>query len=179
MKKKFIISGLLMTFMVGLGTTYYYNRSNTKDVKAAVSSSLISSKIHEKALLAVSNINPNIEKQVKDYILNGQQNLPEAKKIKWSKTFLDKVDINELYSKYIASGGNGKDVRGFAEYITANAPIQSNWKDLFNEDLSSIYGEKAVKLVHLDGDFYQAYVNKDGKEVRFVVVSARTGYFHG
>ncbi|URZ09291.1 hypothetical protein [Clostridium felsineum] len=132
-----------------------------------------------KSSMAISQNDNNIEKQVKDFILNGQQNLPEAKKIKWSKTFLDKVNINELYSKYIASGGNEKDVKSFAEYITSNAPIQSNWQDLFNEDLSSIYGERAVKLVQLDGDFYQAYVNKDGKEIRFVVVSARTGYFHG
>ena len=49
----------------------------------------------------------------------------------------------------------------------------------FKEDLKDTYGEEVVKLEHLEGDLYQAYVNKDGSEVPFVVVSARTGYFHG
>ena len=84
-----------------------------------------------------------------------------------------------MYDDYIAAGGNSSDIGEFAKYITLNAPILSNWEELFKEDFKDTYGEEVVKLEHLEGDLYQAYVNKDGSEVPFVVVSARTGYFHG
>lgn len=121
----------------------------------------------------------NISEKVKDYIINGQGDKPEAEKYKWSTRFLNEVNIAALYDNYIASGGNSSDIEEFAKYITLNAPILSNWEELFKEDLKDTYGEEVVKLEHLEGDLYQAYVNKDGSEVPFVVVSARTGYFHG
>ena len=65
------------------------------------------------------------------------------------------------------------------EILTLNAPILNDWKKLFERDLYNIYGQKVTKLEPLDNDLYQAYVNIDGKDVPYVVVSARTGYFHG
>lgn len=121
----------------------------------------------------------NITEKIKNYILNGQEEKTEAQKIKWSKTFLDKVDIESLYKKYIAYGGKAEDLESFALYITKNAPIADDWKDMFNKDLNNSYGEKAVRFEHLNDDLYQVYVNKNGSEVPFVVVSSRTGYFHG
>lgn len=67
----------------------------------------------------------------------------------------------------------------FASYMTLNAPIVDNWEELFKKDLYDIYGEKVVRLKHLENDLYEAYIKKDGAEVPYVVVSARTGYFHG
>lgn len=116
---------------------------------------------------------------VTDYIINGQGNIPESDKIKWSKTFLKQVDIESLYKQYIANGGNANDLKQFAIYMTQNAPIPSNWEALFEKDLYDAFGEKVARLEHLQGDLYQAYVVKDGSEVRYVVVSSRTGYFHG
>lgn len=121
----------------------------------------------------------NISKKVKNYIINGQEDKVEALKWKWSTTFLDEVDITSLYDEYIAAGGNVENIEDFAKYITLNAPILNNWEELFKKDLYDIYGEEVSKLEHLEGDLYQAYVNKDGIEVPYVVVSARTGYFHG
>ncbi|OOM69432.1 hypothetical protein [Clostridium sp. BL-8] len=121
----------------------------------------------------------NISEKVKEYIINGQEDKSEAGKIKWSKTFLNRVDIKSLYKQYIANGGNADDVESFAMYITLNAPIQKDWEDLFKKDLYDTYEEKVVKLEPLQDDLYQAYVIKEGKEVPYVVVSARTGYFHG
>lgn len=120
----------------------------------------------------------DISEKVKDYIINGQGNKPDAEKYKWSPSFLNSTDIAGLYDEYISAGGNSEDIEGFAKYITLSAPILSNWEELFKNDLKEKYGEEVVKLEHLQDDLYQAYVNKDGSEIPFVVVSARTGYFH-
>lgn len=121
----------------------------------------------------------NISEKVKNYIISGQGDKPEAQKIKWSKTFLNQVDIESLYKKYIANGGRADDLESFAKYMTLNAPIPSNWQELFKKDLYETYGEKVVKIEHLRDDLYQAYVEKNGSQVPYVVVSSRTGYFHG
>lgn len=126
-----------------------------------------------------NSLNENISEKVKDYIINGQENKSEAKKLKWSKRFLNEVNIEDLYSKYIKDGGNEEDIEELATYVTLNAPILSNWEELFKKDLYDTYNEEVVKLEYLEGDLYQAYVNKNGSEVPFVVVSSRTGYFHG
>ena len=121
----------------------------------------------------------DISKKVKEYITSGQDSKPEAQKLKWSKTFLDEVDIEKLNKEYISNGGNNEDVEKFAEYITKNAPILSNWEDLFKKDLLNQYGEEVVKVEKIEDELYQAYINKDGKEIPYVVVSSRTGYYHG
>ncbi|MFT5872473.1 MAG: hypothetical protein ACI8WT_001404 [Clostridium sp.] len=121
----------------------------------------------------------DITEKTKNYILNGQGNKPDALKIKWSPTFLNRVDIESLYKQHLANGGNADDLESFAKYMTLNAPIPSDWKDLFGKDLYDIYGEKAVRLEHLNGDLYQAYIVKNGSEIPYAAVSSRTGYFHG
>lgn len=63
--------------------------------------------------------------------------------------------------------------------ITSNAPIPSDWKNMFETDLYKAYGQKVVRLEHLEDVLYQAYIIYDGKETPYVVVSSRTGYFHG
>lgn len=77
------------------------------------------------------------------------------------------------------TGGEVEDVSGVAAYITANAPIADNWQEMFEKEINSTYGEKISKVEYLEGDLYTAYVIKDGKEVPYVTVNARTGYFHG
>jgi hypothetical protein len=122
----------------------------------------------------------NITEKVKNYIVNGQENKPEAQKLKWSKTFLNHLDIESLYKQYIDSGkGKTSDLESFANYMTLNAPIQTNWKELFEKDLYDTYGEKVAKIEHLNDDLYQAYIIKDSLKIPYVVVSSRTGYFHG
>ncbi|MBL4930604.1 hypothetical protein [Clostridium paridis] len=123
----------------------------------------------------------DITKKVKDYINGDQGNKPEYQKMHWSKTFLNKVDFVTLYKNYLNNGGKKGDVESFAAYITLNAPIQSDWQEMFKKDLYDTYGEKVVRIekVQGDGDVYQAYIMKDGKEVPYVGVYARTGYFHG
>ncbi|MBS5883955.1 hypothetical protein [Clostridium sp.] len=141
------------------------NLDNSSEVETSTSDEMI--------------VNEDISEKVKYYIINGQSNKSEAEKIKWSKTFLNEVDIKSLYDQYISTGGNADDLEKFASYMTLNAPIINNWEELFKKDLYDIYGEKVVRLEHLENDMYEAYIKKDGAEVPYVVVSARTGYFHG
>ncbi|MGL5086708.1 MAG: hypothetical protein ACRC68_13465, partial [Clostridium sp.] len=123
----------------------------------------------------------NISERTKNYIMNGQGDKSSAEQIKWSKAFLDKVDIEDLYKSYTLKGGNSDDLESFGLYITRNAPIPSDWKSLFEKDLFNIYVEKVSRLEPLQDypDSYQAYIIIDGAEKPFVVVSSRTGYFHG
>jgi hypothetical protein len=121
----------------------------------------------------------NITEKIKNYIINGQENKAEAQKIKWSKTFLNRVDIEGLYKQYVDNGGQADDLEGFANYMTLKAPILSDWQELFKKDLYDTYGEEVVRVEHLKDDLYQAYIVKSGSEIPYVVVSSRTGYFHG
>lgn len=120
-----------------------------------------------------------LKEKVIDYIINGQGDKPAADKIKWSEQFLNKVDIDALYKQYIANDGTPDDLKDFSLYITLNAPIPSDWEKMFEADLYKTYGQKVVRLEHLEDALYQAYIIYEGKEIPYVVVSSRTGYFHG
>ena len=120
-----------------------------------------------------------LKEKVIDYIINGQGDKPDADKIKWSEQFLNKVDIDSLYKQYIANDGTPDDLKNFSLYITLNAPIPSDWGKMFEADLYKTYGQKVVRLEHLEDALYQAYIIYEGKEIPYVVVSSRTGYFHG
>lgn len=153
---------------------------NTEDVANENQTASNSNNASEEINKPSDNISEdNISEKVKDYILNGQEDKSEAEKLKWSNAFLNQVDIEALYNQYISEGGNAEDIKKIAEYITMNAPIQDDWEELFKKELFDVYGQEVVKLEHLEGDVYQAYVNIDGSEVPYVTVSARTGYFHG
>lgn len=120
-----------------------------------------------------------LKEKVIDYILNGQGDKPDADKIKWSEQFLNKVDIDALFKQYITNGGTPDDLKSFSLYITLNAPIPSDWEKMFEADLYKTYGQEVVRLEHLEDVLYQAYIIYEGKEIPYVVVSSRTGYFHG
>jgi hypothetical protein len=126
----------------------------------------------------VDNYN-NISKRTKDFILNGQGNIPDASKIIWDDTLLNRVNIENLYKQYLSKGNNKNDIKAFAWYVTLNAPIQSDWKVLFEKVLYKEYGYKVSKYVFLGNTRYQAYIIYNGKEVPYVVIDSRTGRFHG
>lgn len=50
---------------------------------------------------------------------------------------------------------------------------------MFKADLKATYGMDVTKLEDLGDNLYQAYVISEDNEVPYVVVNARTGYFHG
>lgn len=121
----------------------------------------------------------NIAAQTKEFLMHGQDDQPEAGKLHWAQAFLDQVDIDAVYQQYLSGGGKADDVQGFAEYLTENAPVPSNWKELFEADLLAQYGVKPSSYEDLGDNNYQVYIMNEGKEVPYVGVNARTGYFHG
>jgi hypothetical protein len=125
------------------------------------------------------NASNDIAQKTKDYILNGQTDKSEAEKIKWSKTFLDQVNIEDIYQEYLLTGGAEDDIQSFALYLSLNAPIPDNWEELVAIDLLNSYDVEISKLEYLEDDLYQVYVKIEGSEVPYVVVNSRTGYFHG
>lgn len=50
---------------------------------------------------------------------------------------------------------------------------------MFKKDVYEIYKEDIVNIKYLEGDLYEGYIISSGKETPYVVVSSRTGYFHG
>ena len=120
-----------------------------------------------------------MSQKVKDFILNGQNDLPEADKLHWTEAFLNLVDMESQYNAYLTSGGKADDVEGFAKYITDNAPVPENWKELFEAEFAKSYGEKIVKYEAISDNYYQVYVSIDGSDVPYVAVDARTGWYHG
>ncbi len=121
----------------------------------------------------------DIAAQTKEYLMHGQDDQPEAGKLQWTQPFLDQVDISAVYEQYLAGGGKAGDVADFAEYLTENAPVPSNWKELFEADLLAQYGMKPSSYEDLGDNYYQVYIMNEGKEVPFVGLNARTGYYHG
>ncbi|MGL5087810.1 MAG: hypothetical protein ACRC68_19205, partial [Clostridium sp.] len=120
-----------------------------------------------------------MSKKVKDYILSGQGDKPEALKLKWSKGFLEKVNMKSMYDKYIKDGGTDGDVAWFAKYITLYAPIPNDWEEMFKKDVYDNYKENIVCIKQFEGDLYKGRIIIKGVLTDYVMVSARTGYFHG
>jgi hypothetical protein len=155
------------------------SQSGTNNTSTSSGSKINSSSSSKSSSGNDSYSEQNVSEKVIDYIINGQDDIPAANKLNWSQIFLKQVDIGSVYKQYIAGGGNSDDIKSFAIYLTQNAPILSNWEDLFKSDLYNVYGETVSRLEPLQGDLYQAYIMNDGTEVPYVVVSSRTGYFHG
>lgn len=124
-------------------------------------------------------LDSDMSNKVREYILNGQGNALGATSMKWSAQFLNAVDIDSLYKEFVAEGGAIDDVVGVAGYITSNAPVASNWQEMFEEEFNSSYGQYPTRIEYLEGVSYQVYANIEGNEVPYVVVNSRTGYWHG
>ena len=172
--KKIIINLLLLTLII---TGCSYNNSQNRVI--TTNNIINDNSLKNNTKTRDNNSDKKIINEVKNYILNGQNDKPESNKFNWSKSFLDNVNLEKLYEQYISNGGKSDSMENFAQYITTNAPIQKNWKQLFEKDFSSMYNEKIVKIEPLNGDLYQVYILADNKTVPYVVVNSRTGYFHG
>lgn len=128
-----------------------------------------------------------IPEKVRDYILNGQEGLDYASKLNWSQTFLNHLPdqiINRLYRAYIRANGDENNIQAFAKYLTENAPIQSNWREMFESDFAKAYGKKVAKYKKMGNGIYGIYLQEDpeGKKnggYPFVTLFARTGNYHG
>lgn len=174
--KKLVV--YLLFFITLLTACTSKKDSNTSDISAKLDKETFQN-TKDTTNNIEDSFNQKIITEVKDYILNGQKDKPEALKLKWSKTFLDEVNIESLYKDFLASGGKKDSLEDFAKYITESAPILNNWEELFKKDVYGTYQEEIVSIKHLEGDLYEGSIMKDGVETPYVVVSSRTGYYHG
>ncbi|HEX2939206.1 MAG TPA: hypothetical protein VHO66_09875 [Ruminiclostridium sp.] len=193
MRKQKLIIPLLSVITVLLTACSSKNPVSVKTESSSASSKITSSYSSDSTLSVTSSSKPissskesaadntdeNIAQKTKEYITNGQKDKSEAEKLKWSTAFLDKADIKGVYRKYIAAGGKTGDIESFAEYLTKNAPVLNNWKEIFETDFANSYNQKITRYEPLQDNLYQVYIKSGSSEVPFVVVNARTGYFHG
>lgn len=117
--------------------------------------------------------------EVKEYLRGDQGGVPESGRLHWSDAFLDAVDMAQAYGRYLDESGKAQDITAFASWLTDNAPVPDNWRELFEKALMDTYGQAVDRYEDLGDDVYQVYVVIDGKSVPYVAVNARTGWYHG
>lgn len=69
--------------------------------------------------------------------------------LNWSPTFLNNLSdqtILEVHTASIKNGGSDDNILDFATYLTKNAPIQENWKKLFEADFGKNYTKKLLNM---------------------------------
>lgn len=181
--KKLIICLLLSTALLVSCTSE--KESNTGDSSNSNKETAQNNKDIENTKTPSNNEDKvdEMSQKVKDYILNVQGDKPEGSKLNWSKEFLEKVNMKSVYEKYIKDGGADADVEGFAKYITLYAPISNDWEEMFKKDIYNNYKQNIVSIKQLDGDLYRGYIKYEQGEngyvtEEYVIVSARTGFYH-
>ena len=178
MKRIIICLLISITLLTACSSNEDNNLNNTQGNMASENSTDTDENSSDKNNLKEES-NKEIIEKVKNYILNGQEDTIGALKLKWSKSFLNNLDLESLYKDFLDANGKKDNVEDFAKYITENAPILSNWEELFKKDLYDTYKEEVVKISHLEGDLYEASILINDVETPYVVVSSRTGYYHG
>lgn len=125
-----------------------------------------------------ADVNTTITYDVKDYILNQQDHLSSGDSHIWNDNYLNALSdetINNIYDKYLKSGGDKDNVRDFAGYLTQSAPVYPNWKEVYENEFD--YDEDIIGYEYVGDGVYAVYV--EGFEGVFQYVCSRTGYVHG
>jgi len=99
----------------------------------------------------------------------------------WSPEFLDRIDLNKLYSDYVEDGNEPLEPEAFAQFVNENAPVMDGWEDLIVAHVQRESGHTIIRFEALEGSEvgYQAYVIYEGAEIPYITVNARTGWYHG
>ena len=99
----------------------------------------------------------------------------------WSPEFLDRIDLRKLYHGYSEHGMPALDLEAFSKFVNENAPIVAGWEDLIIAHVQKETGHTITRFEAVEGSdaHYRAFAVIDGKEVFYITVNARTGYYHG
>ena len=175
--KKLMTLIMMSLLIIGLGgcSQSLLEESHAKN-SANIPAGLL---VNEELKLQSASKNSEFFDAVKSYILSGQERLPEVEKLKWSLEFLNQVDFNKLYINYLEAGGISDDTQEFAKYLTLHAPINDNWEELTKVSVSKNFGVEIIRFKQIDDCLYQGYAIIEGKEVPYITVNIRTGYYHG
>jgi hypothetical protein len=134
----------------------------------------------------------HLKKTLRTYIFDKYMPGPDyvyAKGINWSENFYDNLTANEIWNviEEFKKKNNGEEGTLFeqAQYLSQNAPIKNNWKELFLEDWNnSYYKEDKIEKLIDRGDTVGVYTDSlpytgENDNYPFVTLVKRTGYWHG
>ncbi|WP_174616537.1 hypothetical protein [Virgibacillus ihumii] len=135
-----------------------------------------------------------LKKTLRTYIFDEYMDSSDyvyAKGINWTKNFYDNLTAKEIWTvmEEYKEKNNGKEGTLFdkANYLSVNAPIKDNWKELFlvNWKNSPYSGNdnEIVKMID-KGDVVWVYteqISYTGEENNYpyIVLDKRTGFWHG
>lgn len=133
-----------------------------------------------------------LKQTLRTYIFDTYMKGPDyvyAKGINWSENFYDNLTAEEIWDVIEAfkEENNGEEGTLFdqAQYLSRNAPIKDNWKELFLENWNSgTYREDEIDKLVDNGDTVGVYTDSlpyTGEEDNypFVTLDKRTGSWHG
>ncbi|OHW63063.1 hypothetical protein EUAN_08470 [Andreesenia angusta] len=113
--------------------------------------------------------------EARHYILNSEE------KKYWNKTLLNGLsdeDINDIYASFVEDGWDRYDIVKFTRHMMYNAPIQDNWKEVFEKSFYEEWSNKTIDYYdqgYWDNGYYDVYVV--GNDEPFAIVNAMTGYY--
>ncbi|MGG0847795.1 hypothetical protein [Peribacillus simplex] len=134
----------------------------------------------------------HLKKTLRTYIFDTYMPSPDyvyAKGINWSENFYDNLSSNEIWNVIgeFKKKNNGNEGTLFeqAQYLSRNAPIKDNWKELFFEDWNnSNYREDKIEKLIDKGDTVWVYTDSvpyTGEKDNYPIetLDKRTGSWHG
>ncbi|WML56252.1 hypothetical protein [Neobacillus sp. PS2-9] len=134
----------------------------------------------------------HLKKTLRTYIFDTYMPGPDyvyAKGINWSENFYDNLTANEIWNviEKFKKINNGEEGTLFeqAQYLSQNAPINDNWKELFLENWNnSYYKEDKIEKLIDRGDSVEVYTDSlpytgEKDNYPFVTLDKRTGSWHG
>ena len=112
-----------------------------------------------------------------------------ANGINWTENFYDNLTAEEIWNvieeyKKINKGEEGT-LFDQASYLSVNAPIKDNWKELFLENWNqSPYADSKIETMIDKGDSVWIYTDTlpytgEKDNYPFITLFKRTGYWHG
>lgn len=113
-----------------------------------------------------------------------------AKGVNWTENFYDNLTAEEIWNvieeyKEINNGEEGT-LFDQASYLSVNAPIKDNWKELFIENWNkSLYaGSNEIETMIDKGDSVWVYTDSlpytgEKDNYPFITLYKRTGFYHG
>ncbi|SMQ78370.1 hypothetical protein SAMN05444673_3392 [Bacillus sp. OV166] len=134
----------------------------------------------------------HLKKTLRTYIFDKYMPSPDygyAKGINWSENFYDNLTANEIWNviEEFKKKHNGEEGTLFEQafYLSHNAPIKDNWKELFLENWNnSYYKEDKIEKLIDRGDTVEVYTDSlpytgEKDNYPFVTLDKRTGSWHG
>lgn len=197
---------LMIVSLFGCGTSSYVNTKGSHELRGENSSRLI--ELPEKedieeidGLTDVKQKDDRVSQEEKrllketlrTYIFDvymGSSEYSYVKGVNWTENFYDNLTAEEIWVvieeyKEMNNGEQGT-LLDQATYLSVNAPIKDNWKELFLDNWnSSVYSDSnEIGAMINKGDKVWIYTNNSPFTIEkdnspFITLDKRTGFWHG